>query len=168
MKKNLLLTVAVSVIALGSTSVLAAEATGTGKINAKIVAPVSVNETDELDFGTILSPTDSEKKVTIAPAGTRSSDDGGKILVGTNEGKAAKFTITGAENQSVTVSFSDSATLTGDSGGEMVVNNFKSEPSGTFQLDGTSKTLNVGADLTVGTKQTEGEYTGEYTVTVNY
>ena len=166
MKKNLLLTVAVSVLALGSSSALAAEATGTGTINAKIVAPVSINESEALDFGTILSPTDGEKKVTIAPAGSRSSDDD-SILVDSNKGKAAVFNVKGAENQRINIQTISPTTLTG-AGSPMTVDNFVTDPASELTLSGTSGQIKVGADLTVGENQDKGDYTGSYTITVNY
>ena len=164
MKKNLLLTVAVAVLALGSSAAQAAEESATGNIKAKIVAPVSISEQEALDFGTMIAPTDTSKKVTIATNGTRSGDS--SILVG-NGGKAGLFNVTGADRQSMTISVTDSTTLTG-AGDPMTVNNFVTEPASTLTLTGTSGQIKVGADLTVGQGQAEGDYTGTYEVTVSY
>ena len=166
MKMNLLLTVAVSVLALGSSSALAASASETGNIKAKVVAPVTVDETQVLDFGTVLAPTGSAKKVTISTDGTRSADDN-SILVGTNTGKAAIFDVTGAENQQITIQSIGNTTLSG-TGEPMTVNNFVTDPASTLTLSGTKGQIKVGADLTVGASQAEGEYSGTYTITVNY
>ena len=164
MKKNLLLTVAVAVLALGSSAAQAAEESATGNIKAKIVAPVSISEQDSLDFGTMIAPTYTSKKVTIATNGTRSGDS--SILVG-NGGQAGLFNVTGADRQSMTISVTDSTTLTG-AGDPMTVNNFVTEPASTLTLTGTSGQIKVGADLTVGQGQAEGDYTGTYEVTVSY
>lgn len=165
--KKIYLLAAVSVLTLGCAEVWAAEATGQGNISAKIVAPVTVTEAQALDFGTILAPTDSAKKVTIAAAnGVRSADDGA-ILVNTNQGKAGLFNVTGAENQSMTIQVSDSVELTG-TGDPMTVNNFVTEPASELILSGTSGQIKVGADLTVNQGQDEGDYTGTYQVTVSY
>lgn len=168
MKKNLLLTVAVSVLALGSSSALAAEATGTGTINAKIVSPVSITQQGNgLDFGTMISPS-SETTVTIAASnGARTSTDD-SILVGTSEGAAGIFEITGADGQSVTVTLPSEVKLTGTPGGEMTVNNFASSEGNTFTLDEGSAIMKVGADLNVGAAQAQGTYTGSYQVTISY
>lgn len=164
MKKNLLLTVAVAVLALGSSAAQAAEESATGNIKAKIVAPVSISEQDSLDFGTMIAPTDTSKTVTIATNGTRSGDS--SILVG-NGGQAGLFNVTGEDSQSMTISVTDSTTLTG-AGDPMTVNNFVTEPASTLTLTGTRGQIKVGADLTVGQGQDAGEYTGTYKITVSY
>lgn len=165
--KKIYLLAAVSVLTLGYAEVWAAEASNTGHISAKIVAPVTVTETHGLDFGTILAPTDSAKKVTISTDGSR-SDGGSGILVKTNEGKAGLFDVTGAENQSMKINVPSSATLTSKEGGSMTVNNFVTEPANNLTLSGTSGQIKVGADLAVSQGQAEGDYTGTYTVTVSY
>lgn len=165
--KKIYLLAAVSVLTLGCAEVWAAETIGTGNIKAKIVAPVTVTESQALDFGTILAPTDSAKKVTIAAAnGARSADDE-KMLVGTNTGKAGVFNVTGAENQRMTINLPSSTTLDG-TGDSMKVDNFTSDKGTELTLTGTTGTFQVGADLTVNQGQEEGDYTGTYQVTVSY
>lgn len=165
MKKNLLLTVAVAVLVLGSSASQAAETSGEGKITAKIVSPVTLEKQDDLNFGTILAPTDSAKTITMATNSTRSGDS--SILVGTDVGKAGSFKVTGASGQSMTISVTDSTTLSG-AGDAMTVNNFVTEPESTLTLEGTEGQIKVGADLTVGMNQAPGDYTGTYNVTVSY
>lgn len=165
--KKIYLLAAVSVLTLGYAEVWAAQATGTGNIRAKIVAPVTVTETQGLDFGTILAPTDSAKTVTISTAGSR-SDGGNGILVNTNTGKAGLFNVTGAENQNMTIIKPSSVELTSTGGDKMTVNNFVTEPANNLTLRGTSGQIKVGADLTVNKEQAVGDYTGTYTVTVSY
>ena len=165
--KKIYLLAAVSVLTLGYAEVWAAQATGTGNISAKIVAPVTVTETQGLDFGTILAPTDSAKTVTISTAGSR-SDGGSGILVNTNTGKAGLFNVTGAENQNMTITKPGSVELTSTGGDKMTVDNFVTDPNGELTLSGTSGQIKVGADLKVNKDQAVGDYTGTYTVTVSY
>ena len=165
--KKIYLLAAVSVLTLGYAEVWAAQATGTGNISAKIVAPVTVTETQGLDFGTILAPTDSAKTVTISTDGSR-SDGGSGILVNTNPGKAGLFNVTGADSQTMTIKVPNTVTLTSTGGGSMTVNNFVTEPDSELTLSGTSGQIKVGADLAVSQGQAEGDYTGTYTVTVSY
>ena len=167
--KKIYLLAAVSVLTLSGAEVWAAEASDQGQIKAKIVAPVTVTEQDALDFGTILAPTDSAKKVKIAAANGARSVDGGdnSILVNTNQGKAGLFNVTGAENQRMTIQVSDSSQLTG-AGDPMTVDNFVTEPADELVLNGTSGQIKVGADLTVGQGQDAGDYSGTYQVTVSY
>lgn len=167
MKTNLLLTAAASVLVLSSSSVLAAEATGEGTITAKVVSPVSIAQTQALDFGTMIAPS-SPATVTInASNGSRSSSDDA-ILVGTSEGAAGIFKITGADKQSVTVTLPSKVTLNGSESGTMTVDTFSSEQGTNFELDGGSALMNVGAVLHVGETQPEGTYSGSYEVTVSY
>ena len=165
--KKIYLLAAVSVLTLGYAEVWAAQATGTGNIRAKIVAPVNVTETQGLDFGTILAPTDSAKTVTISTGGSR-SDGGSGILVNTNTGKAGLFNVTGADSQTMTINVPSSATLTGTGGSTMTVDTFATDPNGKLTLSGTSGQIKVGADLTVNADQAVGDYTGTYTITVSY
>lgn len=167
--KKICLLAAVSVLTLSGAEVWAAEANGTGNISAKIVVPVTVTEQDALDFGTILTPTDSAKKVKIAAANGARSVDGGdnSILVNTNQGKAGLFNVTGAENQRMTIQLPASASLTGP-GDPMTVDNFVSEPADELVLNGTSGQIKVGADLNVAEGQEAGDYSTTYQITVNY
>ena len=165
--KKIYLLAAVSVLTLGYAEVWAAQATGTGNISAKIVAPVTVTETQGLHFGTILAPTDSAKTVTISTDGSR-SDGGSGILVKTNEGNAGLFNVTGAVNQKMTITKPGPVELTSTGGDKMTVNNFVTDPNGDLTLSGTSGQIKVGADLTVKANQAVGLYTGSYTVTVSY
>ena len=165
--KKIYLLAAVSVLTLGYAEVWAAQATGTGNISAKIVAPVTVTETQGLHFGTILAPTDSAKTVTISTDGSR-SDGGSGILVNTNTGKAGLFNVTGAVNQKMTITKPGPVELTSTGGDKMTVNNFVTDPNGDLTLSGTSGQIKVGADLTVNAGQAVGDYAGTYTVTVSY
>ena len=165
--KKIYLLAAVSVLTLGYAEVWAAQATGTGNISAKIVAPVTVTETQGLDFGTILAPTDSAKTVTISTGGSRSDGDSG-ILVKTNEGHAGLFDVKGADSQTMTITVPNTVTLTSTGGGSMTVNNFVTEPANKLTLSGTSGQIKVGADLAVSQGQAVGDYAGTYTVTVSY
>lgn len=166
--KKIYLLAAVSVLTLGYAEVWAAQATGTGNISAKIVAPVTVTENQRLDFGTILAPTDSAKTVKISTDGSRSDGDSG-ILVNTNPGHAGLFDVKGADSQTMTITVPDTVTLTSTGGSSMTVNNFATEPANKkLTLSGTSGQIKVGADLTVSQGQAEGDYTGTYTVTVSY
>lgn len=166
MKNNLFFSAAFSILALNTSSVLAADASTTGHISAKIVSPVTINETQGLDFGTILAPTDNKQTVTISTDGSRASSDD-SILVSTNVGQAGLFNVTGADKQHMTINVTSSTTLTG-TGDPMTVDNFTTDPASELTLSDSAGQIKVGAQLTVGAKQVEGDYSGTYTVTVNY
>lgn len=93
------------------------------------------------------------------------------MLLPSREGAAARFTVSGDSFATYTIQLpgNDFVKLTSP-GGEMVVNDFTSSPSGAGgQLDVLgSQTLLVGATLSVGSSQPTGDYSGSFTVTVNY
>lgn len=79
--------------------------------------------------------------------------------------------MTGSASATYTVQLpgNDFVALTGP-GENMAINDFTSDPSGAGgQLDaGGSQTLTVGGALQVGSDQTPGDYSGSFTVTVEY
>ncbi len=138
-------------------------ATGTAK--AKIIAPVTVEAGDDLDFGTILSGANT---VTVTTAGARSATDSTK-LVG-NTASAGSFDVTTSETVSASLNLPSSVTITRTGGTEtMTVSNLSSDfGSGAQQITSSGKTFHVGGDLAVSANQKEGDYTGTYNVTIDY
>ncbi len=153
-------------LAFGSTAASAAQTTGTA--NARIMTAVSVIENNTLEFGTILADSDGGT-VTVANNGTRTCTG---LTCGTASDvyRAGAFTVTGSKGATVSVTFSaTSLELKNGSGGTMnaVLSNSLSGSSLTLDNNG-SGTFNVGGVLTVNGGQADGNYTGSYTVTVNY
>lgn len=133
-----------------------------------MAAAISIQNTQELSFGSFVAG--SGGTVTVSTSDARSAG-GGVMLVPSREGAAARFTVSGDAFATYTIQLpgNDFVKLTGP-GGEMVVNDFTSSPSGAGgQLDVLgSQTLLVGATLSVGSSQPTGDYSGSFTVTVNY
>ncbi len=172
MKKILFMSV-FSVLALSGKLVVAAEVTGTGHVSARIVDPLSVTETAELNFGAILQGANT---ITVSPAGTRTAVDSSK-LVGKGYGstKAGKWKITGPVGARPSVKIQESSvTLENSSGASMIVNNFVTDAEDSFdEIEGSGSgtgevEFKVGANLTVADNQEPGNYSGTYTVTVSY
>ena len=80
----------------------------------------------------------------------------------------ATFNVTGEPSTPYTISLPSSITIS-NGAQTMLVNSFTSNPNGTGSLSvGGSQTLAVGATLAVGSGQTSGLYTGNFTVSVAY
>ena len=93
------------------------------------------------------------------------------LLIPSSAGAAAQFTVSGDANATYTVQLpgNDFVKLTGP-GGDMLINDFVSSPSGAGgQLSaGGSQTLLVGATLNVASGQVAGQYSGSFSVIVDY
>lgn len=163
MNKNVLKAVIagslVASLGMGATAAHAATASATAK--AKILRQVTVTNTSDLQFGTIVSSPDAST-VVVSTAGARTCGTG---LVCSGLATAAGFNVTGTSGQVVTVSVPASVRLT----------------SGTFFMDAdlatsaTSLTLasnagsfSVGGTLNVKADQDDGDYAGTFSVTADY
>lgn len=147
-------------IGLGATSANAATVNATA--NADIVAPVTLTENVQLNFGTI-APATSPGTVTI--------NAGGNQVCATvsclGGGALGAFTVTGLANEGVDISTDASTSLTGP-GAAMAVNSIApSVTSATLSGLGAA-TFTVTGILTVNANQVAGSYNGFYDVTANY
>ncbi|WP_282018796.1 DUF4402 domain-containing protein [Salegentibacter mishustinae] len=134
----------------------------TAETFAEIVEPLKIEQSRNLNFGRIIGGSAGGGTVSIASddTGARTIDDDLKAPGGTIS--SAKFTIT-ASGYSYTISMEDDD-LTSDGLTTMTFvpkNNLGEDSSG-------DQTLYVGGDLTVGTNQESGNYTGTVKVTVSY
>jgi hypothetical protein len=107
--------------------------------------------------------------VVVSPAGVRSTP-GGVVLLSGGTVSSAAFSLTesgsGTALTWTSISLPASATLTSGAA-SMTLTNFTSNPTGTF--DGSAlRELTVGATLNVSPNQPAGNYTGTFSVTVDY
>jgi hypothetical protein len=144
-------------------------------VNAAIVRPNSLIKTDDLDFGTMVSgPTGGTVSVNVL-TGARTTT-GGVTPVGAGtqravfQGTGGIFLITVSGDTSVTLvragggAPSMTATLTraaSTSGGGIALLSSTLLPSGV-------QTYYIGGTLTVPANQPQGDYSGTFTLTVNY
>lgn len=132
------------------------------------VTALFLSNTRGLEFGAFAAG--SGGSVVIAPAGTRSAT-GDVVLISSNTGAAAQFSISGDVDftYSITLPADGTVTLSDGAGHSMNVNSFTSSPLLTGQLNPAgSQQLAVGATLNVGSNQPAGGYSGGFIVTVNY
>ena len=143
--------------------------------NAAVVRPNTLIKTDDLDFGTLLSGP-AGGSVTINPVTNGRSAAGGATLVG-NDGRRAVFQGTGGIFL-ITVSGSTSVTLTRAGGGAAAMTaslvRAATTSGGGIALLGATllprgvQTYFIGGTLTVPANQPAGDYSGTFTLTVNY
>ena len=144
---------------------MAATSTGTGDAKAKIVQPVTVTSTQDLNFGTMLGKANT---VTVSSSGSRTATDNTALVTDSNTPTAGVFSVTGPNSQPITVTLPVNATVS-SSTNSMTISNLNSPQSGSQTLDGTGNlTINIGGDLAVTEGQAVGDYTGSYTITVTY
>lgn len=144
-------------------------ATASGTASAEIVSAIAISSTATLNFGQI-APSGTAGTVSVSTAGVRSSA-GGVTLGNQVTVAAATFAVTGAPNNLYTVVLPADGTITLTSGGSpaMAVDGFVSDPASPGTLNGGgSDTLRVGATLSVGVNQPNGNYSGTFNVTVAY
>ncbi len=163
----------VAALAFGATSAQAA--TGTATARAKILRQLTVTSDRDLNFGTIVTGT-AAGNVVVSSAGavtTCGVTGSGGVCAGTST--SARFNVSGAGAQIVTVSLpTASFNITNTAGDTMAVSSL-SGSAATVTLSGTfgaaaagTGSFTVGGSLGVGANQADGDYAGTFNVTVNY
>jgi hypothetical protein len=149
-----------------------AQATATATATATIIAPITIANAVDMNFGNLAIQAGTAGTVVIAPAGTRTRTAGVTLPSTTGTFTQASFTVGGEGVYTYTITLpSTNYTITDPvSTATMIVNTFTVTPSGTGTLTAGAQTLNVGATLNVEAAQTPGVYTNAtgFDVTVNY
>ncbi|MCX6335485.1 MAG: DUF4402 domain-containing protein [Bacteroidia bacterium] len=159
-----ILTVAVVMIAYSVSASAQGSATTSGNAAARIIAPITLTVGTTLDFGTIYN---TGGTVIISTAGVRS---GTAAVKATPVPTAGTFTVAGEPTLTYAITLPADGVVTIASGvNTMPINSFVSNPATTSTIPGGgSETLSIGATLTVAAGQASGNYTGTYSVTVQY
>ena len=131
---------------------------------ARIVAPLQVANATALYFGTVVPSITNADTVIVSATGAKTC--GAELTCLTTDHTAAAFNVTGETDRVYTISLPSSVQISNGSE-NMDVDNFTgSKASGTLTSGADSFT--VGGTLDVGANQAAGEYTGTFTVTVEY
>lgn len=143
--------------------------------NAAIVRPNTLIKTDDLDFGSLISGA-TGGTVTINPVTNARTSGGGVTLVGSSA-RRAEFLGTGGIFL-IFVSGSTSVTLTRAGGGapNMTASLTRAASTGgggvtlinATLLPSGLQTYYIGGTLSVPANQPAGDYSGTFTLTVNY
>jgi Mat/Ecp fimbriae major subunit len=157
-----------AVIAAASLSATAAHAaSATGQAKAKILRQITLTNTSDLQFATVISGA-TASTVGVSTAGAVTC---GANLTCTGTTTAANFDIQGSNNAVVLYSGDANVTLTGNLGGTMTAA-LSYSGSGSLTLNAGPGTVGgsfqVGGTLNVGSNQNSGDYTGTFNVTANY
>jgi hypothetical protein len=166
MKKLTTLALTVFGLTLGSYAFAQNTATATANATARIISPISISKTADLNFGDVVA-SGAAGSVALSTAGVRTPAGGASLGSGAAV-TAAAFTVSGQGSATYAITLPASATVTSGAN-TMTVNGFTSNPSGTGALSaGGSQNLLVGATLNVGASQATGTYSGTFDVTVTY
>jgi Domain of unknown function (DUF4402) len=141
-----------------------------------IVRPLEFISVENLMFGAVIRGT-TASTVVIAPSGARTKT-GTVTLIGGGF-QAAKFAGMGTNNQQVDISLGANQIFITGPGAPMRVHTFVIGSTPTAVLTTTPQrfrinsptgifTFPVGATLDVGANQTPGNYSGNWTITLNY
>ena len=153
--------------AIYSQTAFAADATGNAAAN--VLAPLSITQNGPgMNFGSVSGDTASATTVILTPAGTVSSPDGA-FVVPTSGAVPGIFDVIGAPNAAYDITLPAAAVTLTSGGDTLTVDTFTDDTAGTGTLaPAGTDSFNVGATLNLGAAQPVGNYTGTFTVTVNY
>ena len=153
-----------------------AQNNGQGQAEAIVLRPLSFFKVGDLDFGDIIA-SGTAGTVRVAPDGARTRT-GGATLAGSG-GEPARFAGLGSFNRQVNISLgANSIWITGP-GTRMRVRDFEigSTPTAILSTSPTRFRITsalgnynfpIGATLEVGANQAPGDYSGSFTVTLDY
>jgi hypothetical protein len=165
MTRRILVATLLSLTAAVASAQAAGSATATASAFAKVITPIAITKTADLNFGTIISG--PAGNVTVSPAGIENAT-GATVLNPNPNVSAALFSVTGEPSTAYSIALPSSISIT-NGAQSMTVSAFTSNPTpGGVLSAGGSQALQVGATLAVATNQAIGNYSGTFSVTVAY
>jgi hypothetical protein len=142
-------------------------------LSATVIAPLAVDKTANLRFGSFVAPPSGQLAgtVVIDPDGTRSNTSAELYLSTADSGGPASFTLTGAPNATFAVAYNNltSATLYNnvDNTATMLFDTITTSASRVLGSDGTN-VVTIGGTLHVAAAQLAGSYSGSMIVYFQY
>ncbi len=143
-------------------------ATATANATATIASPITIKNTSDLAFGTIVA-SESAGTVIIDPRGNRTGTGGVELItINATPFGAASFDVTGEKSATYAVTLPENDKVMISNGkDQMAINRFTaSSPTGTLR-EGRD-TFTVGGSLEVNANQPSGLYRGTFSVTAAY
>jgi hypothetical protein len=163
--RNFISTLALATVLAVAGAANAAPVTAEAGAGAKIIAPLEIENTSSLYFGTVAPSLTESGSVLVTPAGDKKCDAALTCL--TADHTAAAFDVKGEADAVYTISLPGGIEITNDKGDAMKVYDFTgSQDSGRLVKGADSFT--VGGTLDVGVRQAAGKYTGRFIVAVEY
>lgn len=136
-------------------------------VSVTALAQITITSQQDFAFGRFVAGNGGT--VSVSVTGARSST-GDVFLIPSSDGLAAQFLVTGDADATYTIQLpaNGAVNLTGP-GADMPLTDFISLPATIGQLSAAgSQTLAVGATLTVNSAQLPGDYSGVFSVIVEY
>jgi hypothetical protein len=174
MRFNILVAAAAATVVAATPAIAQQTATATAPATARgtVLLPLTLTQSQPLDFGTVIaSPTVAGNVVIDADSGARSVG-GGVVGVPNYPGARGLFQGAGSANQVVVLTLAPPAVLTSGAN-SLTVNSMTFDTAGglntTRTIDATGAfAIGVGGDFAIGANQPNGVYTANYTVTADY
>ena len=148
----------------GATS--ASAATATSPARARVLSAITLTNARQLDFGAVVTDPANPGTVTISPGGLRTGCTGGTMTCSGTVSSSLFNITTGGAGEIVSVDADATVSLTGP-GPAMTASLVESASTVTLNASGEGS-FTVGGTLNVGANQTQGVYTGTFSVTANY
>lgn len=155
----------VATLGLSAGMAHAAPATASATASARVLKQITVTNTSDLDFGTIVAGT-SASTVAVSTGGARTCGSG---LTCTGTVSSANFNVSGTNNTVVTITGDNTVSLANGTGGTMSASLTRSASTLTLASSGpVGGSFQVGGTLSLAANQADGAYTGTFNVTVDY
>lgn len=162
-------TLAVATPAFAATT--QAQTSATAKAKGVVLQPLTLTQSSDLDFGTVIGSAVAGNVVIDADSGGRTVS-GGVTAVPNYPGGRATFQGAGQEAQIVLIGVSSLAQLdsTSNSTDKLLVNSLSLDSGGATRTIDSSLafTVGVGGDFAIAANQPNGVYTGLFDVTADY
>ena len=166
---------AIAILFSGVSVMASAQVTNyaTSSADVNIIKPITIENNQNLEFGTIAVNGAGTVEITAAGVVTPSTNISLLTTATSATRKAAKFTITGEPTYKYSIALADQdgtpnvAKLTG-AGAPMTVNLINGKEASANVLAAGNNELFIGGTLNVAAVQSSGAYTGTFKVTVAY
>lgn len=165
MMKRALVGAALAAFGLQAGIAQAAPVTASATAKARILRQITVTNTSDLDFGTVVVGA-SASTVQVSALGVRSCGSG---LTCSGTTTAANFDVSGSNNAVVTIDGDNTVTLSNGLGGTMTASLVRSAATLTLANSGPiGGSFQVSGTLNINAGQADGAYTGSFNVSVDY
>ncbi|WP_374139948.1 DUF4402 domain-containing protein [Sphingomonas sp. 32-62-10] len=162
--KTIFAVAALATVSLAGTA-QAAPTTAEADAGAKIIAPLQIDNSAPLYFGTIAPSLTQSDTVFVSPSGDKKC--GAALTCLTFDHTAAAFEVKGEADAVYTISLPGGIEITNEKGDGMKVFNFTGSQDAGRLAKGEDR-FTVGGMLDVGVRQAAGKYTGRFVVAVEY
>jgi len=170
MKKILLSVIALVAFVMSSNAIdNAGNKTVSVQGKARIISPITLTNTQALDFGVIARGT-GNSTIVVAPSATPSANvsSGDATVLSSTPQTAAKFTVGGELTKTYNITIPTSAQTITDGTNNLSITVFSCSSTLANNVIGALNEFYVGGTLTVPSTAVPASYTGTFSVTVNY